>query len=160
MSHLEGEAKPILIRLIDDPRELPKLSQQELHTVARWTFKTTAVVNQTFFANPANPLDRPVPSEHTRVLMESAIPNEVAVFAGAYPSDTLSQFIQNASWAVPKHSVPLQVQERQRSYKIGMSFRSLCLGAAYYPNADYCYGLPRRTHFLLHCRGREIQARF
>jgi hypothetical protein len=50
----------------------------------------------------------------------------------------------------------LEDKDRQSSYKIGVSFRSLCLGAAYYPNTDYCYGIPRRTHVLLHCRGRDI----
>jgi hypothetical protein len=58
------------------------------------------------------------------------IAQALALFAGGCPSDRVSEFIQNASWAVPKYSVPLEGRDRQRSYKIGVSFHSLCLGAA------------------------------
>jgi len=47
-------------------------------------------------------------------------------------------------------------QEHDGSYKIGMSFRSLFLGVAYYPNRDYLYGLPERTHLLLWCSRRGV----
>jgi hypothetical protein len=156
MSHLEGVAKPTLIRLIDNPYELSKLSPEERFVVARWTLKTVIALNGASFGNPDNPLDRPVPSEHARVLMEGGVPDGAVVFAGGCPSDRVSEFIQNASWGVPNFSAPLEDKDRQSSYKIGVSFRSLCLGAAYYPNTDYCYGIPRRTHVLLHCRGRDI----
>jgi hypothetical protein len=156
MSQLENEAKPLLTRLIADPHGLPKLSEQERYVMARWTLKTAAALNAASFGNPANPLDRPVPREHLKPLSLGSFPDEVVVFAGGCPSDRIADFVQNASWAVPKYSVPLVKQEQDRSYKIGMSFRSLLLGVAYYPNREYVYGIPQRTHLVLWCHGREV----
>lgn len=141
MSDLETEAKPILIRLIADPSELSSLSEHERHTVARWTLKTAAVLNQASFGNAANPLDRPIPAEHRRLVMRGVIPNEIIVVGAGCPSDRVSEFVQNASWASPNYTVPLRNEDRERSYKIGMSFRSLLLAVAYYPNAEYYYGI-------------------
>jgi hypothetical protein len=156
MSQLESEAKPILIRLIADPHELSSILEHERHVVAQWTLKTAAALNTASFGNPANPLDRPIPREHLKPLKSGLLPDEVAVFGSGCPSQPIADFMQNASWAVPEHSIPLRKEDQERSYKIGMSFRSLLLGVAYYPNPEYRYGLPQRTHMLLWCSGREV----
>lgn len=141
MSTLETEAKPILIRLIADPRLLPGLSVEERHTVARWTLKTAVALNQASFGNEANPLDRPIPVEHRKALVSGKLSDDVIVVGACCPSDRVSEFVQSATWATPKNTVPLRTEDRVRSYKIGMSFRSLLLAVAYYPNSEYYYGI-------------------
>ncbi len=141
MSDLETEAKPILIRLIADPRVLPSLSEAERHTVARWTLKTAVVLNQASFGDAANPLDRPIPVEHRKLLASGIISDELIVVGAGCPSGRVSEFLQSASWASPKNTFPLRKEDRECSYKVGMSFNSLLLAVAYYPNNDYYYGI-------------------
>src|SRR5579883_3043438 len=90
MSQLENQAKPLLTRLIADPNELPKLTEQERYVIARWTLKTAAALNAASFGNPANPLDRPVPREHLKPLALGSFPDEVVVFAGGCPNDRIA----------------------------------------------------------------------
>ncbi|HXS95936.1 MAG TPA: hypothetical protein VN736_15125 [Candidatus Limnocylindrales bacterium] len=156
MSKLETETKPLLIRLIADPHELSLLTEYERFLLARWTLKTAAALNAASFGNPGNPLDRPIPRAHLKPLVSGSFPDEVVVFAGGCPNNRIADFIQNASWAVPKYSVPLVKEEQDRSYKVGMSFRSLLLGVAYYPNREYVYGLPERTHLVVWCNRRGV----
>jgi hypothetical protein len=148
MSQLENEAKPVLVRLIDDPKKLAALSADEKKILARWTLKTAAAVNLASFGNPNDPRDRPIPTEHLRALKRGGLPNDVVIVAAGHPSRTTSDFVQNASWASPNNSVPIRSSDRERSYKIGMSFRNLLLGVAYFPDAEYCYGMTKE-HFLV-----------
>lgn len=156
MSDLENEAKPLLIRLIADPHELATLTKDEQHTVARWTMKTAAVLNKASFGNLQNPLDRPIPKAHAESAKSAVLPEDVLIVGAGCRSDKISSFIQNASWASPKHTVPLRVQDRDRSYKVGMSFRSLLLAVAYYPNPEYLYGLTASRFITLWSGSRGI----
>jgi hypothetical protein len=150
MSDLEALAKPILIRLIADPHRLSNLLEHERHIVARWTFKTAAVVNRTSnYGNSAYPFARPVPDEHMQIVRTGSIPADVVVVGSGCPSEKTSEIVQRSTWASPNYSVPLRQDDRERSYKIGFSFRNLLLAVAHYPNAEYCYGFNERSFVLL-----------
>jgi hypothetical protein len=150
MSDLEVQAKPILIRLIADPHQLSYLPEHERHTVARWTLKTAGVLNRASTSgNSTDPFARPVHDEHLRKVQSGSIPGDVIVVGSGCPSNTISDALQNASWAVPNNCVPLLPSDRERSYKIGLSFRSLLLAVAYYPNPEYHYGITEGSYAVL-----------
>src|SRR6266566_4678188 len=86
MSQLEGDAKPILIRLLDDPHELVRLTQPERNVVALWTVKTAAVLNRTNFTNPSDPLARPMPDRHLQSIRSGTLPDDLIVFGAECPS--------------------------------------------------------------------------
>src|SRR6266851_2569958 len=137
MAELEEQTRPILIRLIADPHELSKLHGDERDIVARWMFKTAAVLNRaSSYGNLADVITHPVPDEHLRIVKSSAVPDDLIVVGSGCPCDRVADFIQNATWASPQNSIPLLEADRERSYKIAMSFRSLLLAVAYYPNAQ------------------------
>ena len=50
---------------------------------------------------------------------------------------------------MPQNSIPLNDKDRNRSYKIGLSFDALLLGVAYYPNAEYYYTVSHDKHSIL-----------
>jgi hypothetical protein len=151
MAQLEGEVKPILIRLISDPTQVAALTREERTLVARWTAKTAAVLNKTFsHGNPTNPFARPVPTHHLHAIKSGNLPEEILVVGSGCPSGWPSIFVENASWALmPQNSIPLQQADRTRSYKIGLSFGSLLLGVAFFPNTEYHYAVRHDKHLIL-----------
>jgi hypothetical protein len=142
MSDLEQQTKPILVSLIADPHRLASLSNDERSTVAGWTFKTAAVLNRSStYGSAGDEISRPVPEHHMREVMEGRIPNDVAIVGGGYASSKAFDWLQYGTWATPSNSIPLREVDRNRSYKIGLSFRDLVLAVAYYPSAEYRYGV-------------------
>jgi hypothetical protein len=150
MSKLEEQVKPVLIRLIADPYELSNLSEDERHAVARWTLKTAGVLNRSSASgNSADSLGRLVPDEHLRIVRSGSIPNDVIVVGGRCPSNRIADALQDASWAFPNYSSALRREDQNLSYKIALSFHSLLLAVAHYPNPDYCYGVNERSYVIL-----------
>src|SRR5882724_9624655 len=50
------------------------------HIVARWTFKTAAVLNRaSSYGNPSGALTHPVPDEYLRIVKSGAVPDDVIV---------------------------------------------------------------------------------
>jgi hypothetical protein len=136
MSHLENQAKPILLQLIADPQGLGKLSPNERHILALWTFKTIAALNRTSHRETDAQY---VPEKHVISLRYGTISDDVFIVGAGCPSNRPADFLECATWAIPKNSIPLLKEELQQSYKIGLSLRGLFLAAAYYPNKEYHY---------------------
>ena len=151
MARLEGEVKPILIRLIEDPMRLNDLTNTERHLVARWTVKTAAVFNRVYRGgDPTNPDAHPVPAEHLVALKAGVLPQEIVVVASGCPYGWRSTCLESATWALmPEHSIPLTDTDRKKSYKVGLSFGQLLLGVAYYPSPDYYYAVRYDKHSIL-----------
>jgi hypothetical protein len=156
MSELENEARDSLKSLIADPRGLSSLSAREANVVARWTLKTAAALNLASFGDSDNPLDHPIPAEHLRTLVSGDLPAQIAIVGAGHPSRTICDFVQNATWAKPDTSIPLRADDQKRSYKVGMSFRNLLLGVAYYPDSEYYYGLTKRLFRVLWSGDKRI----
>jgi hypothetical protein len=150
MSHLERQAKTILPRLIADPTQLSHLQQEERHILALWTLKTAAALNRiSHTGNPKHSQDGIVPDEHINKLQSGIIPDDVLVVAAGCPANRPADFLENATWAIPSNSIPLQPADRERSYKIGFSFQKLFLAVAYYPNQEYRYVLIKEKYAIL-----------
>jgi hypothetical protein len=142
MSDLENQVKPILIHLVDDPSCLAELTEPERTTAARWTLKTAAALNRSSsYGTPGGAVARPVPDHHMRILSSGEMPNDVAVVGCRYASVKSFDWLQYAKWTSPRNSVPLLAEDRFRSYKIAIAFRDLVLIVAYYPSAEYRYGV-------------------
>jgi hypothetical protein len=145
MSRLEEEVKPILIRLIGDPRLLETLSREARFTVARWVLKTAAALNRcSSYGTSDDGIGRSVPDEHLRTLAAGGLPADVLVVGAGYQSTKAVDFLQYALWTAPANSIPLEEEHRDSSYKIALSFRDLVLMVAYYPSTKYAYGI--NTH--------------
>jgi len=141
MSQLEVSAKPLLTRLIADPRSLPQLSVEEKSSVARWAFKTVAALNRaSTHGRLGDNLARPIPDEHLRQIASGNVPEDVIVVGGGYAFQKPLDWLQFATWAIPANSMPLSATDRERSYKIAIGIRELMLGVAFYPSAEYVYG--------------------
>jgi hypothetical protein len=157
MSTLENEVKPVLIRLLDHPIHLETLQDLERFTLARWTLKTAAVLNRcSTYGSSNDEIGRPVPDQHMRTLASGKLPNDVLVVAAGYRSAKTVDFLQYATWTNPANSVPLRREDRDLSYKIALSFRDLVLLAAYYPSADYAYGINSHHYIPLWTGGRRV----
>ena len=146
MSDLETAVRPLLIPLISDPHKLMDLSAGQRKIVARWAFKTAAVLNRaSSYGKIGRPNARPVPGEHLAVLREGAIPERVLILGSGYSSQEKFDWLQYAGWTFPKSSAPLVPKDCNRSFKIAISLRDLVFIAAYYPSPEYCYaGDPSR----------------
>jgi hypothetical protein len=156
MAQLESEAKPIVLRLIDDPSRLTSLSQGERFILARWTLKTAAVLNRSSsYGNLADKIGRRVPDEHVSILATGQMPSKVVVFGAGYKPIKTLDFLQYALWLAPKNSVPLQTDDRERSYKIALSFRDLVLIVAYYPT-PYIFGANDNHYFPIWTGERRV----
>jgi hypothetical protein len=158
MSALESRTKPILTRLIADQNELVNLTELERTTIARWTVKTCAAMNRSGpGSDPQYPDARPIPDEHLRTLRSGSVPDGVLVVGGGYESDDPLDFMQNTSWTGPGASVALHEEDKNRSYKVCVAFRGLMLAVAYYPNAEYVYGLNEGMYVPLWTGTRRIK---
>ena len=142
MSRLEGDAKPVLIPLIEDPHRLEELDLVQRTLIARWTLKTAAMLNRaSAYSAPGNPMSRPVPDNHLREIMHGRFPSGVAVVGCGYPSSKTLDWMQFGTWITPSNSTPLLEEDRDRSYKIALAFRDLVLAVVYYPSAEYHYAV-------------------
>jgi hypothetical protein len=149
MAQLERQAKPILPRLITDPTQLAHLREEERHILALWTLKTAAALNRTPHRDLKQPQDSLVPDEHIRNLASGILPDDVLVVAAGCPANRPADFLENATWAIPSNSIPLQLADLARSYKICFSFQNLFLAVAYYPNPEYRYVLIKGKYAIL-----------
>jgi hypothetical protein len=157
MSRLEGDAKPILTRLIEDPRRLAELDVEQRTVITRWTLKTVAVLNRaSTYGNPAADEGHHVPDEHLKAVMNCEIPHGVAVVGGGYGSAKPFDWLQFATWFVGFSRMPLQPEDCGRSYKIALSLRDLLLAVVYYPSEEYRYGVTQGLCSLLWESGRHI----
>jgi hypothetical protein len=157
MSRLEGDAKPILTRLIEDPHRLAELDVDQRTVIARWTLKTVAVLNRaSTYGNPAADEGHHVPDEHLRAVMNYEIPHRVVVVGGGYDSSKPFDWLQFATWLVGFSRMPLQPEDGDRSYKIALSFRDLLLAVVYYPSEEYRYGVSQGLYSPLWESGGDI----
>jgi hypothetical protein len=142
MSRLEGDTKPVLIPLIEDPRRLENLDQKRRALIARWALKTAAMLNRaSAYSAPGNSMSRPVPDDHLRKIMNGGCPSGVVVVGCGYASSKPLDWLQFGTWITPANSVSLLEEDRNRSYKIALAFRDLVLAVVYYPSADYHYAV-------------------
>jgi hypothetical protein len=142
MSRLEGDTKPVLIPLIEDPRRLEALDLNHRELVARWTAKTAAMLNRaSAYSAPGNSMSRNVPVDHLREIMRGRCPSRVAVVGCGYASSKPLDWMQFGTWITPSNSIPLLEEDRNRSYKIALALRDLVLAVVYYPSADYHYAV-------------------
>jgi hypothetical protein len=157
MSALENEVNDVLIRLIVDPIQLGSLTDVERRTLARWTVKTAAVLNRcSTYGNANDEIGRPVPDEHLRILASGTLPNDVLVVGAGSQSAKTVDFLQYAIWTNPANSIPLRDVDRNLSYKVALSFRDLVLMVAYYPSADYVYGINSHHYVPLWTGSRRV----
>jgi hypothetical protein len=157
MSELESQAKPILTALIADPNRLSTLQKADRRILARWTFKTAAIFNRSSsYGNPAISQSHPVPDRHLLTLKGNAVPDDVAVVAGECTCDRSFDFFQGDNWGAPEDSFPLQPEDQQKSYKIGLSFRDLLLAVVFFPNPEYHYAVVERAYYQLWAGARGI----
>jgi len=142
MSHLERQAKPVLISLIEDPRRLEQLDIEQRALIAQWTLKTAAMLNRaSAYSAPDYPKSRPVPDNHLREIMNGRLPSGVAIVGSGYPSSKPLDWIQFGTWITPSNSIELLQEDLNRSYKIALAFRGLVLAVVYYPSAEYHYAV-------------------
>jgi hypothetical protein len=155
MSRLEGDTKPVLIPLIEDPRRLENLDLNHRLLVARWSLKTAAMLNRaSAYSAPGNSMSRPVPDDHLREIMNGRCPSGVAVVGCGYSSFKPLDWMQFGTWISPSNSIPLLEKDRNRSYKIALAFRDLVLAVVYYPSADYHYAVIEGHYVPLWVRDR------
>jgi hypothetical protein len=142
MSRLEGDAKPVLKPLIEDPHRLENLNLNQRALIARWTLKTAAMLNRaSAYSAPGISMSRPVPDDHLKEIMDGRCPSGVAVVGCGYPSSKPLDWMQFGTWITPSNSIPLLEEDRNQSYKIALAFRDLVLAVVYYPSADYHYAV-------------------
>lgn len=152
MSALEEEAKPILMRLIEDPPLLRTLAEPERLTVGRWALKTPAVLNRcSSYGKPSDGLYRSVPDDHMRLVASGRLPDNVLVVGSRYQSHKAFDFLQFIHWIYP-----LRVEDSYGSYKIALSFRDLVLIVVYFPSDDYAYVINRDYHIPLWAGSRLV----
>ena len=157
MSKLEKDVKPILVRLIEKPELLESLTPEERWTVARWTLKTAAVLNRTPVMEPqAMALVVAFRTSTWERLRRADYPPIALTVGAGYKSTKIGGFLQYAVWTNPKNSIPLEQKDLDCSYKIGLSLRDLVLIAAYYPSADYAYGINSHHYVPLWTGKRKI----
>jgi hypothetical protein len=157
MSTLENEVKATLIRLVDDPIKLGTLTDLERFALARWTLKTAAVLNRcSTYGSSNDDIGRPVPEQHMRTLASGKLPNDVLVVGAGYQSRKAVDFLQYAIWTNPANSIPLRLEDRELSYKVALSFRDLVLIVAYYPSANYAYGINSHHYIPLWTGNRRV----
>jgi hypothetical protein len=157
MSTLETEAKPILTRLIEDPNRLETLTLPERFLVARWSLKTATVLNRcSTYGTSDDGIGRKVPDQHMRILKSGSLPEHVLVVGAGCKSSKPFDFLQYALWTAPANSIPLLTHDRDGSYKIALSFRDLVLMAAYYPSANYAYGINTHHYVPLWTGSRKV----
>ena len=145
MSRLEVVAKPILIPLMENTRQLTDLSDTERTIVARWTTKTV------FMHSYASLLERPVQPAHLKALNgDDDLPPEgpvVVGYQGAYTRG--SSHLLGGPWfhAAPPPAEPPSVGEVPRdAYKLGLQFKHLYLVTAFWPKFNTQYALAHNIH--------------
>jgi hypothetical protein len=81
MSRLEKQAKPLLLKLMNEVGSVGSLTPNEKMTVSRWLMKTA------FMISSAQPISEPLPWELFRRLRadESAVPEGCYIFVGHLP---------------------------------------------------------------------------
>ncbi len=142
MSDLEGDVKPVLIPLIEDPRRLETLNGKQRVLVARWALKTAAMLNRaSSYGTPGRPLSRPVPEDHLREIVHGRFPSGVLVVGCGYAPSKPLDWVQFGTWISPSNSIPLREEDRNRSYKIALAFLDLVLAVVYFPSAEYHYAV-------------------
>lgn len=158
MSNLENQVKPILIALIERTRDFHTLTDAERFIVARWTLKTAASLNRSSsYGKETYEHARVVPHDHLRALANGEMPEDVIVVGTIYQfRRKRADFLQHATWANPQNSIPLRAEDRNTSYKIGLSFGQLILIAAYYPSPDYHYSINSHGLFPIWSKRRVV----
>lgn len=91
-----------------------------------------------------------------RTLASGKLPNDVLVIGAGYQSSKTVDFLQYAIWTNPANSIPLRLEDREFSYKVALSFRDLVLIAAYYPPANYAYGINSHHYIPLWTGSRRV----
>src|SRR5437899_9595174 len=94
--------------------------------------------------------------EQMKAVMIGRLPDGVAVLAGGCTCQKPFDFLEWAAWAAPKNGIPLRQKDRDRSYKIGLSFRDLVFAVVYYPSTEYCYGVIDHQYVSLWGGNRRI----
>lgn len=146
LSRLESAAKPLVIRLIDQPESLQRLASDEAALLAKWAAKTA------YLHSWAGALRHSVELSHVRHLAGDAgtLAPGVAIFAmqSAYVQPTA--YIQTGHW--PQFAATDVGQDRQTpeaAYKIGLQFRALYLLTAFWPDAASVLVRVRNMHLGL-----------
>jgi hypothetical protein len=96
MSHLEGQAKPMLIELIRNGKVVTDFNENERFILARWAFKTALTLNlgSNFYKN--------VPLVHYKTLYDEKerLPERVCIVAQQHYCNRPFYWMQGAWWHV------------------------------------------------------------
>jgi hypothetical protein len=90
------------------------------------------------------------------MLRGGEVPDDVAIVGGGFTCDRPFDFFQGDNWGAPEDSFPLQPEDQQKSYKIGLSFRDLLLAVVFFPNPEYHYAVVERAYYPLWGGARGI----
>lgn len=133
MSTLEGQAKTLLMPLMEGNTEVVELTQDERLCLARWTCKTAFVLNS------ASNFHKNVPSDHFSFLyrFQDSLPLQVAVVAQQHHGDSTFYWLQMPFVLTSEQAGGLSLQEAEKlvaaSYKVSFQFKKLLLCVAYWP---------------------------
>ncbi|WP_261921816.1 hypothetical protein [Shewanella sp. NFH-SH190041] len=139
MSDLEQKVIPFIYDLIEGNKNVSDCTADERDLLARWTFKTSAVLSESTTA-PQNKL---LPT-HAKQFYKSGYtkpPSEVVIFAYSSKTEDLLWSL-GCSWEVDAHpSTPRSLLEfmNKHSYKIFIQFGRLMLVTCYWPSKKLTY---------------------
>lgn len=143
MSELETAARPLLVSLIDNVRNLQSLSAEETVLVAKWAVKTA------YLHSWAGPLKDPVQVEHLKALYggNGSPATGVGVFAMQAEFVQPSAYIQTGHWPqLCPQEMPDGVETPAAAYKIGLQYRNLYLVVAFWPDPMSVLARATRMH--------------
>lgn len=150
MSSLEGEAKPLLIPLMDGEKEIVELEPNERLWVARWAFKTAIVLNS------ASNFHKNVPPDHFNYFyanQDSLPPSVIVVGQQHHDGETKFYWLQQPFVLTSEQAGDVSLDEAKKlvaaSYKISFQFKKLLLAVACWYWPDWKYVLWRGIHVPL-----------
>jgi hypothetical protein len=137
MSDLEGQAKPLLVPLMQGVIGLSSLSDSESFLVARWGAKTAIVLSNCI------ELGKPAPAGSLRYLKENGtvLPSGFGVFGSQQPERAGTRrfaYLQRNSWVNASiDGAPNREEEMIKgAFKVGFQLRCLSLLTVFLPFAE------------------------
>lgn len=149
MSSLEGEAKPLLVPLMQGEKEVVELVPNERLRVARWAFKTAIVLNS------ASNFHKNVPPDHFTYLYanQDSLPPSVVVVGQQHHGETKFYWLQQPFILTSGQAGDVSMDEAKKlvaaSYKISFQFNKLLLVVACWPWPGWKYVVWRGIHVPL-----------
>lgn len=156
MSSLEGEAKPLLVPLMEAEKEVVELKPDERLRVARWAFKTAIVLNS------ASNFHKNVPPEHFSYpyANQDSLPPSVVVVGQQHHGDANFYWLQMPFVLTSGQAGDVSLDEAKKlvaaSYKISLQLKKLLLVVACWPWPGWKYVIWRGIHVPLWPAGGPV----